>query len=321
MFSLRMYNFDNNKKNGNPLLAKLTKWSLLFCFFAIIIWLLWRILLVTNYTGKVINVGFYSFLDLGGNAFLTNKEIEINDKNLLLIKDSTKGAEKVFIAFANDWSSKFDYSAHNDYLIELSKRSVYFVPIVTVQAEEPRLSISEIDSLVKKGAFCFRLVGGDMANFHRSEKTKSILNHLSTFGVVVFVDPLYIYNRHQIDSWLELSTKMGNLRFVIPLQTIDHLLVLWRVVMLQKQDTLLFSNIVFDISGITEELNGSPYMSNLLWLMRRVGIQHFVISSGYGSDSYVKIKSSLSILKLTLDEQRKILFLNARNFLLKKLDR
>ena len=84
---------------------------------------------------------------------------------------------------------------------------------------------------------------------------------------------------------------------------------------IQKTDPWFADNMWFDISGTVNVFADSPFKSEFEWAIQKIGIDRILFGSDFPQFSVENTIKALDKLKLTKEEKRMIMYLNARSLL------
>ena len=200
--------------------------------------------------------------------------------------------------------------AQNDAVIAAAKNSGgRFFPIASVHPADGDAAMAELDRLASAGIKVIKL-HPNTQNFDVSDPAVgAVVEHCGEKGLIVLFDSYKPTDPAEMGKFLMLSLQHPKTRFILA-----HMgFTLFR-------DTLSFAtvrklglggNVYFDLSAIATELEGSPMQPELVWTIRKIGVDHFLFGSDWPVDTPAAAERAVRSMAFTVDEQRRIFHDNA----------
>lgn len=203
----------------------------------------------------------------------------------------------------------------NDRVLATAEATAGFVvPVVSVHPYDGETALAELDRVAAAGAKMLKLHPNSQSFDVADERVAAVVGRAGEHGIVTLFDGWNPFDGDQPGKFLNLAMAHQDSRFIVA-----HFggMEFAKLMVFEIAARYPFwkNNVHFDVSAIAELLAGSPYAEQFVWVMRKVGVDKIL----YGSDWPVcDPKASLDAVQalgLTEDEERAILFGNAKALL------
>lgn len=234
---------------------------------------------------------------------------------LALVRDSQiRRAAALTIAPAGDLDRT---RARNDAVLNLARDSEgFFYPVCSVHPDDGAAAIEEIDRVAAAGAVWLKLhpnmQGFDVA----APAVADVVSKAAAREMPVLFDAYSPWDANQPGKFVDLAMALPEARFILahahgpgfPQLLVYDILARypwWR------------RNVWVDISVTGPLLAGGPFAEQLVWVLRKVGIDRVVFGSDYPLDNPLTAIRSVADLGFTDEEQAAILHDNAAGLLMR----
>ena len=194
----------------------------------------------------------------------------------------------------------------NDSLFSMSKREARFIPVCSVHPSDTEAAIEELHRI--KG------LGGKIIKLHPmtqnfpvlGEETLLVVRTAGELGLVILIDGM-----GNLDQLLELAIVCSNTKIIIAHMGVSEFHKLAGFNLFKKSMPDAFKNLWFDISVTVYLYAGSPYQSQLEWIIKTVGVDRVLFGSDQPAVSLSDALNAFDKLEFNDSEREKILFRNA----------
>jgi uncharacterized protein len=201
--------------------------------------------------------------------------------------------------------------ARNDALIKLAEDSGrFFFPVCSVHPSDGLAALREIDRVVAAGAAWLKL-HPNTQRFDVADPAVAMLVRKATeHGLPVLFDAYSPWDANQPGKFVNLAMAVPESRLILAHAHgpgFPQLLVYDIVARYPEWRR----NVWVDISVTAAMLAGSPFAAQLVWVLRKVGVDRIVFGSDYPVDDPLTAIHGVAELGFTDDEQAAILHDNA----------
>ena len=263
-----------------------------------------------EYKGPIIDA--HAHLRLGEADGLTPTQPIGTDA--LRTLDTTAGVAKSALIVIARQGQPEKTRQQNDAVIAAATASPnHFYPVVSVHPADKQAALDELDRVAKLGAKEVKL-HPNTQNFDVSDPdVGTVVEKCGELNLVVLFDSYKPWDASEMGKFLLLAVQHPKAKIVLAHMGFSHFREAVSFELIRRLG--MADNVWFDISAIAPTYAGSPVQPELVWTMRKVGINRILFGSDwpvYTPDEAVKAARSLG---LTTDEQKQIFHDNATQLL------
>jgi hypothetical protein len=201
--------------------------------------------------------------------------------------------------------------ARNDAVIRLAKDSeCFFFPVCSVHPADGLAALREIDRVVAAGAAWLKLHPNTQRFDVADPAVAMVVRKAAEHGLPVLFDAYSPWDANQPGKFVNLAMAAPESRLILAHAHgpgFPQLLVYDIVARYPEWRR----NVWVDISVTAAMLAGSPFAAQLVWVLRKVGVDRVVFGSDYPVDDPITAIRGVAELGFTDDEQAAILHDNA----------
>lgn len=146
-------------------------------------------------------------------------------------------------------------------------------------------------------------------------RVSKVVRAAGEIGLVILIDCYSFFQKNNVEKLLYLAYANRETNFVFAHMGGAEFQKLGFLGELSKTNPWFATNIWVDISATINIFANSPYKEQLKWTIKSIGIDKVLFGSDFPQYSVNKTIASLKSLNLTKEEQRKIMFFNAKKLL------
>ena len=202
--------------------------------------------------------------------------------------------------------------AANDSLLDLARRDVAMIPIVTVHPYDGDAALAELDRSAAAGARGLKIHPHTQRFDAADPRVLALVRRAGMLGLVVIIDNANILPGDS-EKLFNLALAASDTTFVFAHMGGMHFRF-WNVLKAARTaEGLVGNNIHFDISAMVTLAADSPIEDEFVWTIRNVGVETVLLGSDYPQFSLAQNLDALERLGLSEAEVTRIRFQNARD--------
>ena len=231
--------------------------------------------------------------------------------------DDTAGVSKsALIVIAHQGQPEKTRQQNDAVLADATASPSRFYPVVSVHPADKQAALDELDRVAKLGAKEVKL-HPNTQNFDVSDPdVGTIVEKCGELNLVVLFDSYKPWDASEMGKFLLLAVQHPKTKIVLAHMGFSHFREAVSFELIRRLG--MADNVWFDISAIAPTYAGSPVQPELVWTMRKVGINHIVFGSDWPVYTPAEAVKAVRSLGLTEAEQKQIFHDNAAELL--KLD-
>jgi uncharacterized protein len=231
--------------------------------------------------------------------------------------DDTAGVSKSALIVIARQGQPQKTRQQNDAVLAASTASPsHFYPVVSVHPADKQAALDELDRVSKLGAKEVKL-HPNTQNFDVSDPdVGTIVEKCGELNLVVLFDSYKPWDASEMGKFLLLAVQHPKTKIVLAHMGFSHFREAVSFELIRRLG--MADNVWFDISAIAPTYAGSPVQPELVWTMRKVGINHILFGSDWPVYTPAEAIKAVRALGLTQAEQKQIFHDNAAELL--KLD-
>jgi predicted TIM-barrel fold metal-dependent hydrolase len=200
--------------------------------------------------------------------------------------------------------------AQNDAVIAAAKKSGgRFYPVASVHPLDGAAALAELDRLAAAGVKVIKL-HPNTQNFDVADPAvASVVKRCAERHLIVLFDSYKPWDLSEMGKFVLLAATHPRARIVLAHMGLTSFREALTFAQIRKLD--IAPKVYFDLSAIAVTYADSPVQPELVWTMRKIGIDHFLFGSDWPVDTPAVAEAAVRRLGLTLDEQRMVFHDNA----------
>lgn len=255
-----------------------------------------------DYTGGIIDA--HAHVRFGGNDGLRpDQPVGTGDLRRL---DAAAGIDRSALIVMN-WSGDVAATrAKNDGVIAaVAADPTHFYPIASVHPADGDQALAELERVAKLGVKQIKLHPNSQEFDVADPAVARVTARCGELGLAVLFDSFNPLDPGQLGKLLALSMKQPGTKFVFAHMGFSQFRETGVYALLKKMGTP--GNVWFDLSAIAVFYAGSPVQDELVWTMRRIGMDRILFGSDWPTETPANALAAVRALRLTPEEQRMVL--------------
>jgi len=204
--------------------------------------------------------------------------------------------------------------AKNDEVIAAAKASGgRFFPVASVHPLDGAAALDELDRLAAAGVKVIKLHPNTQKFDVADPAVTKVVERCTERHLILLFDSYKPWDLSEMGKFVQLAATHPNARIVLAhmgLTTFREALTFAEIRKLN-----ITTNVYFDLSAIAVAYADSPVRPELVWTIRRIGVDRFLFGSDWPVDTPAVAVAAVRALGLTPTEQRKIFHDNAAQLL------
>lgn len=200
--------------------------------------------------------------------------------------------------------------AQNDAVIAAAKASNgRFYPVASVHPADGADALAELDRMAAAGVKVIKL-HPNTQNFDVSDPAvAAVVQHCGEKGLIVLFDSYKPWDLSEIGKFLLLAATHPQARLILAHMGFSTFRETVAFAQLRKLG--MGQNVYFDLSAIAVVYANSPVQPELVWTIRKIGVEHFLFGSDWPVDTPAVAEKAVRDLGFTAGEQKLIFHDNA----------
>ena len=262
------------------------------------------------YEGSVIDIHCHISL-LGDEVKIADRDSKPNNLNKMYENSRYKKVGLIVIAYK--WENE-KVSVKNDSLIAFCKTNSKYFPICSVHPDHGEAALAELDRIYLKGVRFLKLHSLSQGIDLASENVHSVVKKASNLGFVILFDGWNPEDANMLMKIVDLANENPKGKFIIAHMGGPHF-----------NETVLISvfkmyewyqnNIWVDCSAILYMYANSPYVEQIKWTIRKIGVDRVLFGSDYPVSSVDDAVKAVETYGFSKDELDAIFYNNSKKLL------
>ncbi|SFD15451.1 hypothetical protein SAMN05518672_101774 [Chitinophaga sp. CF118] len=260
----------------------------------------------TFYKGAIIDMHVHLFIEEGDNlsAERTNK---LEDILAFMPKASIEKA--VIITMAQKGNMK-DTRLRNDSIISASKRYPSLIPICSVHPMDGADALAEMTRVHNQGVRILKLHPNTQKFDVAAAEVNVVAKKAGELNMVLLFDSYSPWDSDEIGKLILLAASNPTTQFIFAHSGLVNFPQLITIEALKKYPWYK-KNIWFDLSAIAPLLGDSPFRDQLVWIIRKIGVEQFLFGSDFPVFTPSESINGVHAMGFTREEEKKIFYTNA----------
>ena len=200
--------------------------------------------------------------------------------------------------------------AQNDAVIAAAKAgNGRFYPVASVHPADSANAMAELDRMAAAGVKVIKL-HPNTQNFDVADPAvAAVVQHCGEKGLIVLFDSYKPWDLSEMGKFLVLAVKHPQTKLILAHMGFSTFREAVMYAQLPKLG--MAQNVYFDLSAIAAIYANSPVQPELVWTIRKVGVDHFLFGSDWPVDTPAVAEKAVRDLGFTANEQKMIFHDNA----------
>jgi len=198
----------------------------------------------------------------------------------------------------------------NDAVIAAAKAgNGRFYPVASVHPADGADAMAELDRMAAAGVKVIKLHPNTQKFDVSDPAVAAVVEHCGAKGLIVLFDSYKPWDLSEMGKLLLLAATHPQTKLILA-----HMgLTTFRetVTFAQLRKLGVGENVYFDLSAIAVVFANSPVQPELVWTIRKVGVDHFLFGSDWPVDTPAVTEKAVRDMGFTADEQKLIFHDNA----------
>lgn len=263
-----------------------------------------------SYKGSVIDIHCHISL-LGDNVKISDRDSKPDDLNKMYENSRFKKVGLIVIAYK--WE-KEKVSIKNDSLIAFCKTNNKYFPICSVHPDHGEAALVELDRIYLKGVRFLKLHSLSQGIDLSSENVHSVVKKASSLGFVILFDGWNPKDANMLMKIVDLANENPKGKFIIAHMGGPHFNETVLIPVFKMYEWYQ-NNIWVDCSAILYMYAKSPYVEQIKWTIRKIGVDRVLFGSDYPVSTVDDAVKAVETYGFTKDELVAIFYNNSKNIL------
>lgn len=265
-----------------------------------------------HYHGKIIDM----------HVHIATKESEIyslNAKRPITLNAIQQGMVKAGIYRAAvitiAWKGVMaDTRLRNDSIISLCRRNPSFIPVCSVHPLDQDSALTEMSRLAKLGVKIIKLHPNAQQFDVGAPEVSALAAKAGELHMTLLFDSYNPTDNNELGKLIMLAATHQETKFIFAHMGLVNFAQLLTIEALKKYPWYK-QNIWMDISAIAPILGNSPFHDQLIWTIRKIGIDQFLFGSDYPIFEQAEAVHAVREMGFTFQEEEKLFYDNANRLL------
>ena len=263
-----------------------------------------------QYNGPVIDIHCHISL-LGDEAKMSGRESKPD--NVRTNYEDSRYKKIGIIVMAHKWEND-KISCKNDSLIAFCKTDSKYFPICSVHPDHGEAALSELDRIYNNGVRFLKLHSLSQGIDLASENVADVVKKASDLGMVILFDGWNPKDANMIMKIVDLANKNPKGKFIIAHMGGPSFNEMVLINIFQNYEWY-HNNIWVDFSATAQIYANSPYVDQIKWTIRKIGVDKVLFGSDFPFSKISDAVKAVESYGFSKSEMDKIMYDNSRNLL------
>lgn len=200
--------------------------------------------------------------------------------------------------------------AQNDAVIAAAKAGGgRFYPVASVHPADGADAMAELDRMAAAGVKVIKLHPNTQKFDVSDPAVAAVVQHCGEKGLVILFDSYKPWDLSEMGKFLLLAATHPQTKLILAHMGLTTFRETLTFAQLRKLG--VGENVYFDVSAIAVLYANSPIQTELVWTIRKIGVEHFLFGSDWPVDTPAVAEQAVRDLGFTADEQKLIFHDNA----------
>jgi len=200
--------------------------------------------------------------------------------------------------------------AQNDAVIAAAKAGAgRFYPVASVHPADGADAMAELDRMVAAGVKVIKLHPNTQKFDVSDPAVAAVVGHCGEKGLIVLFDSYKPWDLSEMGKFLLLAATHPQTKLILAHMGLTSFRETVTFAQLRKLG--VGENVYFDLSAIAVLFANSPVQAELVWTIRKIGVDHVLFGSDWPVDTPAVAEKAVRDMGFTADEQKLIFHDNA----------
>ena len=200
--------------------------------------------------------------------------------------------------------------AQNDAVIAAAKAGTgHFYPVASVHPADGADAMAELDRMAAAGVKVIKLHPNTQKFDVSDPAVAAVVEHCGEKGLIVLFDSYKPWDLSEMGKFLLLAATHPQTKLILAHMGLTSFRETVTFAQLRKLG--VGENVYFDLSAIAVLFANSPVQAELVWTIRKIGVDHVLFGSDWPVDTPAVAEKAVRDMGLTADEQKLIFHDNA----------
>jgi uncharacterized protein len=254
--------------------------------------------LAKTYTGPIIDAHAH-IRTAEGDGLTPDHPVGTGQLRELDAKANIGRSALIVIAFG----SPEDAHKKNDAVLAAANADPeHFYAVASVNPDNGDAALAELDRLAKLGVRMIKLHPSSQEFDVADPMISRIAERAGSLGIVILIDSFDPFDANQVGKFVKLTMSQPKTKFILAHMTFHRFRETITFSMLHKMG--VGKNVWFDLSAIASIYAGSPVAEELVWTMRKIGMDRMIFGSDWPVYAPEESVAAVRKLGLTVAEQK-----------------
>ena len=255
-----------------------------------------------EYKGPIIDA--HAHLRLGPNDGLTPTQ-PVGTDAIRTLDDAAGVTQSALIVIARQGQPEKTRQLNDAVLSAAAAAPARFYPVVSVHPADKQAAYDELERVAKLGAKEVKL-HPNTQNFDVSDPdVGAVVEKCGELNLIVLFDSYKPWDASEMGKFLLLAVQHPKTKIVLAHMGFSHFREAVSFELITRLG--MADNVWFDISAIATTYAGSPVQPELVWTLRKVGIDRIIFGSDWPVYTPAEALQAVRSLGLTETEQKQVL--------------
>ncbi|HEY9259085.1 amidohydrolase family protein [Chitinophaga sp.] len=265
-----------------------------------------------HYKGKIIDMHVHIGLDEQEvKSMSVERTNSLKDIQTFMAAVPIAKATIITIAWKGDMANT---RWRNDSIIALSKKYPSLIPVCSVHPMDGDSAFAEMERVHQQGVQVIKLHPNTQRFDVAAPEVAAIAKKAGELHMTLLLDSYSLLDNSEIGKLIMLAVTNPEAKFIFAHMGVVNFPQLIAIEALKKYPWYK-SNIWMDLSAIAPLLGDSPYRDQLVWTIRKIGVDQFLFGSDYPIFTPGEAIKGIEAMGFTKEEQEKIFHSNAERLL------
>lgn len=200
--------------------------------------------------------------------------------------------------------------SRNDSIIALTRRYPELVPVCSVHPMDGAAAFAEMERVHQQGVKIIKLHPNSQQFDVAAPEVAAVAQKADSLQMVLLFDSYSPLDANEIGKLIILAVTHPGAQFIFAHMGLVNFPQLLTIEALKKYPWYK-KNIWFDISAAAPILGDSPFHDQLVWTIRKIGIEQFMFGSDYPLFEPADVIASVRKMGFTAAEEKQLFYTNA----------
>ncbi|MGO4289264.1 amidohydrolase family protein [Chitinophaga sp. RAB17] len=202
----------------------------------------------------------------------------------------------------------------NDSIIALSKKYPSLIPVCSVHPMDGADAFAEMERVHQQGVQVIKLHPNTQRFDVAAPEVAAIAKKAGELHMTLLFDSYSLLDNSEIGKLIMLAATNPEAKFIFAHTGLINFPQLLAIEALKKYPWYK-GNIWMDLSAIAPLLGDSPYRDQLVWTIRKIGVDQFLFGSDFPVFAPGEAIKGIEAMGFTKEEEQKIFYSNAARLL------